>query len=77
MSYKNQTLLGIAKELKEKGIPADVESVHDALFTYSDLNDELYSYLCESNDGMRTTECFGQDGYEDAIGDIVFYMEEL
>lgn len=77
MSYKNKTLLGIAKELKDKGTPADVESVHDALYTYSDLNDEVYSYLCELNDGMRTTECSDQRGYEDALGDIVFYMEEL
>ena len=77
MSYKNQTLLGIAKELKEKGIPADVESVHDALFTYSDLDGEVYSYLSERNDGMRTTDCSNQRGYEDAISEIAFYMEEL
>ncbi len=78
MTTKKKSMLEyIAEELVSKGISSDPESIHDYIGDSSSLSEDMYDYLCNRNDGYRTLEAFDQPGYEDALSDISFYMEEI
>ncbi len=78
MTTKKKSMLEyIAMELVENKVPLDDESIHDYISNSSSLSEDMYDYLCNKNDGYRTLEAFGQPGYDDAISDISFYMEEI